>query len=111
MTWRPQQHRVGAMRERVNIQSLTLSISSAGDKSESWSNLYQNEPARYEETRGGETLRGKQVEAGIDVVFTVHYRDNIDTTCRVVHNSVNYGIVYAKKVDGGKRYLELYCKS
>lgn len=99
------------MRERVTIQSLTVSISNAGDKSESWSNLYQNEPARYEPVRGGEMLRGKQVEAGIDVVFTVHYRDNIDATMRVVYGSTNFGIVYTKPVEGGKRYLELYCKA
>lgn len=98
------------MRERVTIQSLSVSIDSAGDKTETWSDLYQNEPASFESTRGTEILRGKQVEAGIDVVFTMHYRDNIDATCRAQHAGVSYGIVYVKPVDGGKRYLELYCR-
>lgn len=99
------------MRERINIQSLTVAISDGGDKSETWATTFSEEPAAFDPISGGETLRGKQVEAGITAVFTVHYRDSFTSTQRVVHGSTTYGIVYVKPVDGGKRYIELYCKS
>lgn len=111
MTWRPQGFRLGAMREWISIQSVSVAISDAGDKTETWSDLYTSEPAKFEMTSGGETLRGKQVDAGITAVFTVHYRDDVTSTMRVVHNDVNYGIVYVKQIEGGTRYMELWCRS
>lgn len=111
MTWRPgKSFRVGAMRERINIQSLTVAISQAGDKTETWTNTFTDEPAAFDSVSGGETLRGKQVEAGINAVFTVRYRDSFSSTQRIVHGSTTYGIVYVKPVDGGRRYIELYCR-
>lgn len=111
MTWRPgKSFRLGAMRERITIQSLTTTISQGGDKTETWVNTYTNEPAAFDSVSGGETLRGKQVEAGINAVFTVHYRDSFTSTQRIIHNDTTYGIVYVKPVDGGRRYTELYCR-
>lgn len=111
MTWRPQQFRTGAMRERINIQTATNSVDSAGQSIPTWATTYANEPAKFEPTSGGENPRGKQVEAGIAAIFTVHYRSNYVPTMRVVHGSTTYGIVYVKPVEGGKRYAELWCKS
>lgn len=111
MTWRPQQFRTGSMRERINIQTATSTVDSIGQSVPTWATTYTNEPAKFEPTSGGETLRGKQVEAGITAVFTVHYRSAYVSTMRVVHGSTNYGIVYVKPVEGGKRYVELWCKS
>ena len=77
MTWRPHRgFRLGAMRERIDVQSVEIAVSDAGDRSETWSNTITSEPAAVDPVSGGETLRGRQVEAGINVVFTVHYRTN-----------------------------------
>lgn len=111
MTWRPSRFRVGAMRERITVQSLTETVSDAGDVTKAWANTYLNEPATFEEVQGGETLRGRQVEAGVTAVFTVHYRSNYNATMRVIHNGVTYGIVKCPPVQGGRRYRELWCKS
>ena len=112
MTWRPGKNfRVGAMRERITIQSLSVAISDAGDKTETWSDLYVDEPAAFDSVSGGETLRGRQVEAGINAVFTVRYRSEYATTQRITHDGTTYGIVYVKPVDGGRRYSEIYCRS
>lgn len=112
MTWRPgRSFRLGAMRERITVQSLAVSISSGGDKAETWTTLYSNEPAAFDSVSGGETLRGRQVEDGINAVFTVHYRTTFEPTQRITHGGTTYGIVYVKPVDGGRRYIELYCRS
>lgn len=112
MTWRPQRgFRVGAMRERIDVQSVTIAVSDAGDRSETWADTLTDEPAAVDPVSGGETLRGRQVEAGINVVFTVHYRTTYTPEMRVVYDSTNYGIVYVRPVEGGRRYTELFCKA
>lgn len=110
MTWRPQSFRVGAMRERIAVQSLSTTVSDAGDVTETWTDTYTNEPAKFEEVSGGETPRGKQVDAGVTAVFTVHYR-TYDSTMRVVHNGTTYGILKCPRSEGGRRYRELWCAS
>lgn len=111
MTFRPSRFRLGAMRERIKVESVAVSISDAGDKTETWSTLFASEPALFDPASGSETLRGRQVEAGINAVFTVHYRSGYEPTQRVTHNGTVYGIVFVKQVEGGRRYLELHCRS
>lgn len=111
MTWRPQRFRVGAMRERINVETPTHTVDAFGQSIPTWAVTYRNEPAAFDMVSGGETFRGKQVESGINAVFTVHWRDGYDTTQRIAHNGTNYGIVYVKYIEGGRRYIELWCKS
>ena len=107
--WRANSLRIGAMRERITIQQKTETVDSIGQTNRTWANLYADEPARFEPVSGGETLRGKQVEAGVTVIFTIHKRAGIDTTMRVSYGGSTYGIAYINPVDGGNRYLELRC--
>ena len=115
MTWRPRGFRtgtgIGAMRQRINIQTSTDTVDSAGQPIRSWSTTFTNEPAQRLPVRGGESLRGRQVEAGIDEIFVVHMRETITPQMRVVFDARNYGIVYVNPVEGGRRYLELMCKA
>jgi len=99
------------MRERIAIQRIEESIDAIGQTIRSWVDVYKDEPARYEPVSGSETLRGKQVEAGVVVVFTIHARDAIDATMRVQHGANLYGIAYVNPVDGGSRYIELRCQA
>lgn len=112
MTYRPVGiFRLGAMRDRITLQSASNTVSDAGDAVQTWSDTLKNEPAQFLSTSGGETLRGRQVEAGINAVFTVHYRSQYNAESRIQYNGTSYGIVYVRPVDGGRRYLEVYCKS
>lgn len=111
MTWRPRRFRVGAMRERINIRSSTDVVDTAGQPIRTWSTVYANEPAEFTPTSGGESLRGRQIESGINSVFVVHYHADIVPTMQVVHGSTIYGIVRVRQTDGGKRYMELECKA
>ena len=111
MTWRPRGFRLGSMRERITVQSMTAAADSFGQPVQTWSNTLTGEPATLEPTSGGEGLRGRQVEAGISAVFTVHWRSTYAPEQRVLHNGITYGIVYVRPVEGGRRYVELYCKA
>jgi SPP1 family predicted phage head-tail adaptor len=112
VSYRPAgQFRVGAMRQRITLQTPTESTSTFGDVSTTWADTLKDEPAQFTSTNGGETLRGRQVEAGINAVFTVHYRSQYNPTCRIVYDGTTYGIVYVRPVDGGRRYMEIYCRS
>mgnify|MGYP003649036962 CR=1 FL=1 len=107
--WRANSLRLGAMRERITIQSPVETVDTIGQTNRTWADTYEDEPARYDPISGGETLRGKQVEAGVIAVFTIHKRDDIDSTMRVSYGGNHYGIAYVNPVDGGNRYLELRC--
>lgn len=112
MTWRPTRgFRVGAMRERVDLQTATETADDAGQTIRTWATTYAAEPAQRMPIRGGEGTRGRQVEAGIDEIFIIHFRESVTPQMRLVHGSRNYGIVYVNPVDGGRRYIELSCKA
>lgn len=108
--YRPPRFRVGKLRERINVQEATVD-ESTGQPSRTWANLYANEPAGFEPVMGGETIRGRQVEANTTAIFTVHFRSGYSTELRVQHDSTNYGITRVVRVDGGRKYLELHCKA
>lgn len=109
--WRPRRgFRVGKMRERINIQQASVT-ETTGQPVRSWANLYASEPASFEPASGGETIRGRQVEANVSAVFIIHKRTGINTEMRVVHDSTNYGIVRVLPVEGGNRYIELHCRA
>ena len=111
MTWRPNGLRVGKMRERIDIQVAQELRDDYGNPDRKWVTLYASEPAEYTPTRGMESLRGKSMDATIQAVFIIHRRDNISATNRLVHNGTTYGIDYVHESDGGRRYLELFCKA
>lgn len=114
MTWRPswrRQFRVGAMRERVQLQTATEAVDDAGQTVRTWTTTYANEPAQRVPMRGGEGINGGQVEAGIDEMFIIHFRESVTPQMRLVHGSRTYGIVYVSPVEGGRRYLELSVKA
>lgn len=111
MTWRPKQWRLGAMRERIDVQTPVEVLDAAGQTIRTWTTTLPAEPAAFDPASGGETVRGKQVEASIAAVFTVHYRTTYTVTQQLLHDGLTYGIVYVKPVEGGKRYIELHCRA
>lgn len=111
MTWRPSRFRLGSMRERIDVQTPTEVVDTIGQTIRTWTTTIDDEPAALDPVSGGETIRGKQVEAGITAIFTVHHRTTYTVTQQVVHEGMTYGIVYVKPVEGGLRYIELYCKA
>jgi SPP1 family predicted phage head-tail adaptor len=112
MTYRPgKMFRVGQMRDRITVSTEVQTQDTAGQPIVSLSTWLADEPASYEYISGGETTRGRQVEAGIQAVFIVRYRDGYRTQMKITMSGQAYGIVHVVPVEGKSRYLELHCKA
>ena len=98
------------MVHRIDVQTATVD-ESTGQPIRSWSNTFANEPASWTPTAGTETIRGRQVEAGIAGYFTVSFREGYSVEQRVIHNGLNYGIVYVKPIAGERRFIELHVRA
>lgn len=110
MTWRPSGFRLGKMRERIKVQRIVETQNDYGDRQEKLEDVLCSEPATYLQVRGGETIRGRTIDSGIDALFEIHYYDKILPQMQVLFGGEAYGIVESRPVEGGRRYLELYCK-
>jgi SPP1 family predicted phage head-tail adaptor len=98
-------------RHRVLIQQATTALDAAGQPIVTWSTRYASEPAKFEQVSGGSRLRGRQVEADVEAVFTVNYRNGYELTDRVSFQGMYYGIRRIHIPDGVKRFAELHCKA
>jgi SPP1 family predicted phage head-tail adaptor len=98
------------MRNRITVKTETTTQDAAGQPVVTLTTWIVDEPAKFEPVTGGEGARGRQVEAGITAVFTVHYRDGYTPEMAVICNDQTYGIVYVMPVDGMDAYRELHCK-
>lgn len=102
----------GKMRHRITLQVATESVDSNGQVNRTWTTDLFKEPAQWIPTSGGETIRGKQIEAGINAVFIVRFRENKYTAQkRVLLGETVYGIVHAHDIEGQRRYIQLECKA
>lgn len=104
-------NRIADMRHRITVSRATTAVDSSRQPIVTYVERYADEPARFEQVSGGETVRGRQIEAGVVAVFTVNYRDGYASTDRVTFDSVTYGIHRIHKPDGVGRFLEVHCKA
>lgn len=112
MNYRPSRNfRVGSMRDRITVRQPTETLADDGQPVVSWTDFLASEPATYEYVSGTERNRAGQVEAGVNAVFTVHYRSGYLPTMKVVFGGVDYGIVHVVPVRGKSQYIELHCKA
>lgn len=111
MRGKPSSFHVAEMRDKIDIQREDVVMSDSGQPVRHWVDSYLSQPAKYYPVAGSETIRGRQVEAGITVVFTIRARQHITPEMRVIHKSGTYGITYVKPVDGMPIYSELHCKA
>lgn len=102
---------LGDMRNRITVKVESATQDSAGQPVVTRTTWLVDEPAKFEPTSGGEGARGRQVEAGIAAIFTVHYRDGYTPEMSVVCAGQTYHIVYVKPVDGMNAFRELHCKA
>ena len=109
--YRPRQFHLGEMRHRITVTVESTTQDSAGQPVVTLVNWLVDEPAKFEPIAGTEGARGRQVEAGVSAVFTVHYRSGYTPEMVVTCAGQNYGIVGVHAVDGMNAYRELHCKA
>lgn len=97
MTWRPKRFRLGAMRDRIDLIRDTMDESSGEPNIASSTTVLDNEPASFDPVTGGESLRGRQVDATLDALFVVRWRNDYRTQdkVRLITGSGGGGITWA----------------
>lgn len=103
----------GQLRDRVTLLVATQSKDGANQTIRSWAPEFTDIPASKEIVSGGESLRGRQLEAGVTVVFTM--RDigvQITPLMMLRHQEENldYGIVKVEPADDRGQFLLIQCK-
>jgi uncharacterized phiE125 gp8 family phage protein/SPP1 family predicted phage head-tail adaptor len=59
----------------------------AGQQIKYFKPLHKNVPAKYEEVAGGETVRGLQVEASVEAIFTIGFLSDITEEDRIQYGA------------------------
>lgn len=103
--------RLSDLRYRITLREPVEAIDASRQPVITWTDELTNQPAKYEQVSGGETTRGKQVEAGVVALFTVNYRSEYTPQKQILFRGVSYGIVRVDNPDGIKRYMDIYCKA
>lgn len=98
-------------RYSVTIQELTAVQDDAGQAIKTWTTVTAAVPCEIISAYGGETIRGRQVEARTTHVVTMHFREGITPTMRLVEtaNGRVLNITRADDFNGKRRELILEC--
>lgn len=100
---------ISALRHRITVQ-VPIKTTDQGQEVVSWLDVLTSEPADYEYVRGYQTANGRQVEEGVDCVFTVRYSDVYSPVNRIQFDGEEYGVVFVRPTAGRNMYMELHCK-
>lgn len=110
MIGRPARFHVAQLRDVITIATEVATVDPIGQTIRNWQPTHPDVPAKFEPVAGAENVRGRTVEAGVTVVFTIRSVGRVSPADQVYHLGDKYGIAYAKPVDGYPRFTELHCK-
>lgn len=99
------------MRHRITLRKPVKTVDASRQPVTTWENELTMQPAKYLQVAGGETVRGRQIEAGVTALFTVNYRAEYAVEKQVVFRGQAYGIVRVDEPDGVNRFVDLHCKA
>lgn len=97
----------GRLRSRVSIETATTPTN--GEPNPTYTTLAANLPAEVLQTSGGEYIRGRQVEAGVDALVTIRYRSDVNPRMRVKWGTRYLNIESAVDPTGYKTELLMKC--
>lgn len=98
----------GEFKERVELQNFVETKDKTGGPTRAWSTAVTRW-AKMEPARGQEKFEAQQMEARTDVVISIRYYADIDTTWRVKRGTKIYNIESIVNVGENDYVLELHC--
>lgn len=99
----------GQLRERITLQQRTSAVAASGEDIYTWAD-FAEVFAFAEPLRGREFFAAVQAQSSVDVKFTIRWRNDIDSTMRVMWRSQPYEIDSAPiNPKGARVWLELMC--
>jgi SPP1 family predicted phage head-tail adaptor len=103
--------RAGDLRERITVQSKSVTRNSIGDEVVTWPD-FATVWAQVEPLRGREFFAAAQMQSSVEVRFRIRYRSDLTVDAhRVLWRGVTYDIRSLIDVDGRRNVLELMCAS
>lgn len=97
----------GLRRHHVTIQRPDTTLDANGQVVPTWSTLHTDVPASITDTAGGETVRGKQMQAGVDALIEFVYLAGIDPKDRITFGSRTFNVERIDDTD--LRMTRCYC--
>lgn len=98
----------GRLRQRITLEAAATPTD--GETNPTYSTVASNIPAEVLEVSGGEYIRGRQVEAGLNAVITIRYRSDVTVQHRVKYGTRYLNIVSVKDPTGYRSEMVLDCK-
>lgn len=103
----------GQLRNRVTLQQPAYT-QAEGTQVPNWTDIKRNIPAEVLAVAGGETVRGKQIEAGIDTIVIVRFglEKNVAyewSEHRFLHDGRALNIKRAVDEEGTRIWFTMYC--
>lgn len=97
--------------KKIDIYTVEWTMDSIGNHIEEWTKLTPTPLWAYFRQIGGTEYYAAGVSGRVaeDVVFCVNWRDDIDTSARVVYKGKEYEITRIDPYEGYKSDLKLYC--
>lgn len=98
--------------KKIDIYTVDWVFDDIGQQIAEWTKLTDTPLWAYFRQIGGNEYYAAAVAERVaeDVVFSVNWRDDIDTSARVVYKGKEYEITRIDPYEGYKSDLKLYCK-
>ncbi len=100
----------GSLRERITIQTKSVTRSAIGEEVVSWSDV-ATVPAKVEPIRGHEFFAAAQMQDASDHRVTIRYRAGVTREMRIVWRGAPLDIVSVIDVNARREGLEMMCLS
>ena len=100
---------IGELRNRVSLQSISLTTDDGGGASTSFSTS-STVWAKVENESGSEAVFGNQLRATARYKFLIRYNSSLTEKFRILYNSKTFNNEHIKDLfEGKKRYQEIIC--
>lgn len=98
------------LRHVVSIQEKVYVQDSSGDMIHSWVDVWPTVFANIEPLSAREFIASSTIESKVVARITIHFRDGLDSSMRIVHNGKMYNIEgILPDLDSGREYITLPC--
>lgn len=101
--------RIGDLRQRVTIQTMTQGSDSSGGTTRTPSTLVSNLPASVLPLAGQEAVAAAQQRSELRTRVTIRYRDDVSVKDRIVFGTRTLEIGSIADPDGRRWQLDLIC--
>lgn len=98
--------------KKIEIYTVKMTMDDVGNSIGEWTKLTKSPLWAYFRQIGGNEYYASAVIDRVDedVVFYINWRDDIDTSARIVYKRKEYEITRIDPYEGYKNDLKLYCK-